>query len=130
MAILTQTYNLSMVPGFGAPTCVRLSAGDTNRAIAFNLFDQNGAWTVPDGQRVALTGVGPNDRAFSIVGYANGSKVTFTTSTNAFETPGSYSARVSVSTSTAGTTIIYSDTFEIFVSSGSSILTRNYASVS
>lgn len=54
--MITQRYKLSLVPGFVQPVVEVSQYDDTSRTIEFELYDQNGSFTVPSGSTVLVQG--------------------------------------------------------------------------
>lgn len=63
--MITQTYNLDVIPG-GAPVVVHVHQGDmTARAFALNLFSRNGQLDIPVGSEAYIEGIKPDGKVFS-----------------------------------------------------------------
>lgn len=54
--MITQRYKLSLVPGFVQQVVEVSQYDDTSRTIEFELYDQNGSFTVPSGSTVLVQG--------------------------------------------------------------------------
>lgn len=76
MAIIEQTYNLDLVPN-GRPLVVNVSQYDMgSRALTFNFFKDNVAFTPPAGYSANITGTKPDGTGFMYAMTVSGSAAT------------------------------------------------------
>lgn len=76
MAIIEQVYNLDLVPN-GRPLVVNVSQYDQgSRALTFNFFKDNVAFTPPTGYAAHITGTKPDGTGFMYAMTVNGSAAT------------------------------------------------------
>lgn len=74
--MITQSYNLDVVPG-GAPVVVHCHQNDiTARAFSLVLYSRNGVLTIPSGATAYIEGEKPDGHSFSYAANLNGLTVT------------------------------------------------------
>lgn len=65
MSMRTTSYKLDMVPG-GVPTVVRLSQGDEDYTLVFELYASSGEFTIESGTTVRIHGTKPDGNGYSV----------------------------------------------------------------
>lgn len=79
MAVVTNIYNLNLIPGISAPVTVHCSQGDSGREISFRILSGTDVYNIPSGARVSIHGVRKDNGHYGPIACTfSGSTVTFT----------------------------------------------------
>mgnify|MGYP002519778241 CR=1 FL=1 len=104
--MITQTYNLNLIPSYTIPPIVHVSQyDDSARTIAFNLFNGSQAFNAQSGTTALVQGVKPDKQVFSNSATISGSTVSFSLTSEMTSVDGSAECeiRITDSTGTLGT---------------------------